>query len=109
LLALLERRIDERAAEHQRIAADLSGAQGIRALLWAEAMDLAANQEWARLLVEFRTVAARDPALNRRYTKAHARTVQGLAHAVTYSPFHRRRLAGVELDRLEPADLSSLR
>src|SRR5919199_4238271 len=31
-----------------------------------------------------------------------------LAHAVTHSPFHRRRLAGVDLDRLEPADLSSL-
>ena len=84
LLALLERRTDERAAEHQRIATDLPGAQGIRALLWAEAMDLVANQEWARLLVEFRTLAARDLALNRRYTKAHARTVQGLASVLEW-------------------------
>jgi AcrR family transcriptional regulator len=84
LLTLLERRIDERAAEHQRIAADLPGAQGIRALLRAEAMDLVANQEWARLLVEFRTLAARDLALNRRYAKAHARTVQGLASVLEW-------------------------
>jgi AcrR family transcriptional regulator len=78
-LALLERRIDERGAEHQRIAAELPGTQGIRALLWAEAKDQVAKQEWARLLVEFRAHAARDPALNRRYTTAHARTVQALA------------------------------
>lgn len=31
-----------------------------------------------------------------------------LAHAVTHAPFHRRRLAGIDVDRLEPADLSSL-
>jgi AcrR family transcriptional regulator len=84
LLILLERRIDERAAEHQRIAADLPGAEGIRALLRGEAMDLVANQEWARLLVEFRTLAARDLALNRRYAKAHDRTVQGLASVLEW-------------------------
>jgi AcrR family transcriptional regulator len=84
LLTLLERRIDERAAEHQRIAAELPGAEGIRALLVAETMDLAANQEWARLLVEFRTLAARDPALNRRYAEAHARTVHALASVLEW-------------------------
>ena len=78
-LALLERRIDERGTEHQRIAAELPGTEGLRALLWAEAKDQVTGQEWARLLVEFRAFAARDPALNRRYTKAHARTVQALA------------------------------
>jgi phenylacetate-coenzyme A ligase PaaK-like adenylate-forming protein len=31
-----------------------------------------------------------------------------LAYAVEHSPFHRRSLAGVDVDRLEPADLSSL-
>jgi AcrR family transcriptional regulator len=78
-LALLERRIDDRDAEHQRIAAERPGAEGIRALLWAEAQDQVAEQEWARLLVEFRALAARDPVLSRRYAKAHTRTVQALA------------------------------
>jgi hypothetical protein len=31
-----------------------------------------------------------------------------LGHAVQHAPFHRRRLAGIDVDRLEPADLSSL-
>jgi phenylacetate-CoA ligase len=31
-----------------------------------------------------------------------------LAHATEHSPFHRRRLAGVDIDRVDPADLSSL-
>jgi hypothetical protein len=31
-----------------------------------------------------------------------------LAHATEHSPFHRRRLAGVDIDRIDPADLSSL-
>jgi len=31
-----------------------------------------------------------------------------LAHAVNYSPFHRRRLAGIDIDRHQPTDLSSL-
>jgi phenylacetate-CoA ligase len=33
---------------------------------------------------------------------------QLLAHAVAHSPFHRRRLAGVDLERVEPGDLSTL-
>ncbi|HET6687122.1 MAG TPA: hypothetical protein VFH02_11415 [Jiangellaceae bacterium] len=31
-----------------------------------------------------------------------------LAHAAAHSPFHRRRLAGVDIDRIDPADLPSL-
>jgi phenylacetate-coenzyme A ligase PaaK-like adenylate-forming protein len=31
-----------------------------------------------------------------------------LAHAAEHSPFHRRRLGGVDIDRVDPADLSSL-
>jgi phenylacetate-CoA ligase len=31
-----------------------------------------------------------------------------LAHAAEHSPFHRRRLAGVDIDRIDPADLSRL-
>src|SRR5262245_5596591 len=78
-LALLERRIDERAAEGERIAAELAGPEGIRELLRAGARDAVAEQGWAQLLVEFRALAARDPALNRRYADAHARTVEQFA------------------------------
>src|SRR4029453_9293909 len=38
-LALLERRIDNRDPEHTRIAPELPGPEGIRALLWAESQD----------------------------------------------------------------------
>ena len=31
-----------------------------------------------------------------------------LAHAAEHSPFHRRRLAAVDIDRIDPADLSSV-
>jgi AcrR family transcriptional regulator len=72
LLALLERRID-------RVHAELAASESLRELLWVGVRDQVAQQEWARLLAEFRALAARDSALNRRYTKAHARTVEGFA------------------------------
>lgn len=78
-LALLERRIDERGAQNQRVAAQLAGVEGIRELLRVGARDAVAEQGWAQLLVEFRALAARDPALNRRYADAHARTVEQFA------------------------------
>ena len=31
-----------------------------------------------------------------------------LAHAVEHSPFHRKRLAGIDLERIDPGDLSAL-
>jgi phenylacetate-coenzyme A ligase PaaK-like adenylate-forming protein len=31
-----------------------------------------------------------------------------LAHAIEHSPFHRRRLAGIDIDRIHPADLTGL-
>jgi phenylacetate-coenzyme A ligase PaaK-like adenylate-forming protein len=31
-----------------------------------------------------------------------------LTHAVEHSPFHRRRLAGIDVDRVEPSDLTAL-
>src|SRR5262249_38226602 len=34
---------------------------------------------WARLLIEFRAAALRDPDLNARYAAAHARTIDELA------------------------------
>jgi len=77
--ALLDSRIDERAAQDERIADKLSGAEGVRAMLREGARDAVAEQGWAQLLVEFRALAARDPALNRRYAEANVRAVQYLA------------------------------
>jgi AcrR family transcriptional regulator len=77
--ALLERRIDERAAQNERIAAEMPGAEGLRELLRVAGRDSVAEQGWARLLVEFRMVAARDPGLNARYAALHRRTRERLA------------------------------
>jgi AcrR family transcriptional regulator len=78
-LALLERRIDERAEQNERVTAEMPGAEGLRELMWAAGRDSAADQGWARLLVEFRMVAARDPHLNARYAALHSQTRERLA------------------------------
>lgn len=81
-LALLERRITERAEENARLAADHSGIQALRALLRVNARRSSEGAEWARLLIEFRAVAARDPEVNARYTALHGRSLEGFAEAV---------------------------
>ena len=78
-LALLERRMDERSQQDERIVADHSGIGGLRRLLKAGADDAVTEAAWARLLIEFRTLASRDARVNRRYAAANARTVQGFA------------------------------
>lgn len=78
-MALLEQRITERAAQNERLAAGKSLAEAARELLLAAARDVVSERGWARLLVEFRAHAARDPVLNRRYADAHRRTVAQLA------------------------------
>ncbi len=100
-LALLEDRIEERAAQNASVARELAGSGDFDALL-----DLAQQAEraapgWRLLVTEFRIHAARDPELNRRYAAVHARTVEGIARAlVTISegggetlPFPPRQLA----------------
>jgi AcrR family transcriptional regulator len=81
-LALLDRRIELRAAQNLAIAQrhSGSGADALRDLLVAAGRDANVEGGWARALVEFRAVATRDLALQRRYAEAHARTV---AHLVT--------------------------
>jgi AcrR family transcriptional regulator len=81
-LALLDRRIDERAAENERMVGDLAGTDAARALLLAAARDAADEAGWARLLIEFRASAGRDPELNRRYAEAHARTLDALVAVI---------------------------
>ena len=78
-LTLLERRIDERTGQGERAVAENAGLQGLRKLLEAGGEDAQAEAAWARVLVEFRALASRDPSLNARYAAAHARTVGNLA------------------------------
>jgi AcrR family transcriptional regulator len=78
-LALLERRIAERAARHDDVAGRLAGADGVRAVLQTVRRDSDVEAEWARVLIEFRLVAAREPELNARYAALHAETVDRLA------------------------------
>ena len=87
-LALLEERIAERAAENERIAGKAAGAAALRALLRNFEADARAAAGWARLVIEFRVHALRDPELNRRYADAHARTVDLLAAVL--DGLHRR-------------------
>lgn len=94
-LTLLERRIQERAAQNERIAAGATGAaQGVRKLLEVGSEDWHAEMAWYRLLIEFRVIAARDPAVNARYAAAHSKTLSGMAS-------HSERLWAK--DRLRPA------
>jgi AcrR family transcriptional regulator len=81
-LALLEDRIEERAAQNARVAKELAGSGDFDALL-----DLAQQAEraapgWRLLVTEFRIHAARDPELNHRYAALHARAVEGIARAL---------------------------
>jgi AcrR family transcriptional regulator len=78
-LGLIERRIDERAAEHDRVTAGLSGPAVIHALIAASGTESRKHPAWTRVLIEFRTLAARDPELNKRYAALHERTVARLA------------------------------
>ncbi|ETZ99581.1 bacterial regulatory s, tetR family protein [Mycobacterium kansasii 824] len=77
--ALLERRIEDRASQNERVAAEFVGAEGLRELLRVGREDAAAEPGWAYLLAEFRAIAMRDAELNRRYAAAHARTLDGIA------------------------------
>lgn len=74
-LVLLERRIEERAAENAR-------AGSIAELLATARRATAAEPEWNLLLLEFRVHAARAPEINARYAELHARTAQRLASAL---------------------------
>jgi AcrR family transcriptional regulator len=81
-LALLEKRIDERAAENAEIVDGLAGESAVAALLDHFVKSSQATPEWGLLLAEFRVHAARNPELNRRYAAAHARTVERLAEVL---------------------------
>ena len=81
-LTLLNRRIDERAEQQERIVDAHTGAEGLRALVERFSHDAAAESAWLRATIEFRALASRDPEVNRRYAAAHARTVERFASAL---------------------------
>jgi len=87
-LALLERRIEERAADNARFVEALvaeggcSIDRGLRALAEHVTRRERADAEWGLLVIEFRVHAARDPELNRRYAGLHERTLAGVARVV---------------------------
>jgi len=81
-LALLERRIDERAAENDQVVAQHTGTDALRALLRTNARHDTDRAGWALLLIEFRVAASRDPRLNARYTGLHERTLERFTTAV---------------------------
>jgi len=82
-LALLERRIADRAAGNARVVAESSGLDALQALLRHAARDSRTESDWARLLIEFRLVAARDRQLNARYAALHASTIDRLTDAIS--------------------------
>src|SRR3954447_6908940 len=56
-LALLERRIAERAEQNARVSAGLAGLEGLHVLLRANARLSEEGGDWSRLLIEFRVIA----------------------------------------------------
>jgi AcrR family transcriptional regulator len=81
-LALLERRIAERAQQNERLAATTHGAAGVAAIVQLGARLSTSEPEWSLLVMEFRIHAARDPELNRRYAAVHAQTVEHLGRTL---------------------------
>jgi AcrR family transcriptional regulator len=100
-LALLERRVAERAAQNEAIAGRGSGVPALRRLLETAGRDSQVEAAWARVLVEFRVLATHDPELNRRYAAIHEQTVvrltavldQVLEGVEVVTPVPRRALA----------------
>lgn len=81
-LALLARRIAERAEENEQIVACRAGLDGLRELLLTNARHTEKDGGWPWLLIEFRVAAARDPAVNARYAELHARTLEQLTETI---------------------------
>jgi AcrR family transcriptional regulator len=81
-LALLRQRVETLADQNDRIVRDRAGLDAMLALIRAGEQRARDQAGWARLLIEFRLVAARDPELNRRYAATHEQTVTRLAAAL---------------------------
>jgi AcrR family transcriptional regulator len=93
-LALLEARIEQRAADNATLAQSLANSGDLQPLLEHLVRGDQATPGWLLLVIEFRVHAARDPKLSRRYAAAHARTVEGVAETLaTVAPTNGRESA----------------
>lgn len=81
-LALLQQRVETLADQNDRIVHELSGLDAVLTLFRAAEQRAREQAGWARLLIEFRLVAARDPEMNRRYAQIHEQTVTRFAAAL---------------------------
>ena len=83
-LTVLERRVEERAAQNRRSLEDLDGSIELDQLVegFVESM-LGNDPAWRMAVIEVRVAAARDEALLDRYRQVHARTVDQLAEVMT--------------------------
>ena len=90
-LALLEARIEQRAADNAKLAQSLAKSGDLQHLLEHAVRGDQATPGWLLLVIEFRVHAARDPELSRRYAAAHARTVDGVTEMLaTVAPTNGR-------------------
>jgi AcrR family transcriptional regulator len=78
-LALLAERITQREREIARLPATKSGRQAVDAMFRQWLDRTRDDQAWALLVLEFRIAAARDRAINARYTELHERVVRTVA------------------------------
>jgi AcrR family transcriptional regulator len=77
--ALLERRIEERAARNLEAIAGKPPVDALRALWQLGEEARRAEGAWPLLVLEFRIHAARDPELRQRYSEMHRHTLEGIA------------------------------
>jgi AcrR family transcriptional regulator len=80
--ALLEARIQTRAAQNEAIAKAHPGRNTLVELIRAGEKDSRTERGWAQLLLEFRLHAARVPEVNERYAVLHARACAGVARVL---------------------------
>ena len=81
-LALLARRVEQRARENLEIAMSVTGPEGLRDVIARQEQRLPEDRRWNLLVLEFRVYAARMPELNERYIEIHERTVAGIARVI---------------------------
>jgi AcrR family transcriptional regulator len=77
-LAMVEARIQERGEQNRRLAAGLTGLEGVIELVRRVAELQREDLPWALLLIEFRAHAARQPELVAAYARVHAVTIDRL-------------------------------
>ena len=81
-LTLLEERVRSRDERSRELAAGLSGPEGFVAAA-REALEVTVDSNaWQLLLLEFRAHAARNPALQERYTRIHEAAVEATAATI---------------------------